>query len=143
MKLYAMTYPDINCPCLAYFAPTIIQGLGYSPIHTQLLSVPPWACAFVLGIITATLSDLLRKRFLFILLMIALALSGFIILLVVHDNIHLQYAALFLAEMGLFCALPLTACWFSTNRECSICSPPTHMLTLCALPKLGDIIDVP
>lgn len=30
----------------AYFAPSIIQAYGYSPIETQLHSVPPWAVAF-------------------------------------------------------------------------------------------------
>ena len=101
----------------AYFAPSIIQSLGYSPIHTQLLSVPPWACAFALAMISATFSDLLRKRFLFIIPTIAISLTGFIILLVVHDNIHLQYAALFLAAMGTYSAMPIIVCWFSTNRE--------------------------
>jgi hypothetical protein len=30
----------------AYFSPGIIQDFGYSPIQTQLHSVPPWAAAF-------------------------------------------------------------------------------------------------
>ena len=46
-----------------------------------------------------------------------LLVEGFIILLVVHDNIHLQYAALFLAAMGTYSAMPIIVCWFSTNRE--------------------------
>jgi hypothetical protein len=30
----------------AYFSPAIIKSYGYSPIQTQLHSVPPWAAAF-------------------------------------------------------------------------------------------------
>jgi hypothetical protein len=30
----------------AYFSPTIIKSFGYTPIQTQLHSVPPWAAAF-------------------------------------------------------------------------------------------------
>ncbi|KAM5531745.1 hypothetical protein V8D89_014594 [Ganoderma adspersum] len=99
----------------AYFAPSIIQSLGYGAIRTQLFSVPPWACAFALAMLTATFSDWLRMRFVFIVATIAVSLTGFIILLVVHDNKHLQYAALFLAAMGTYSAMPIIVCWFNTN----------------------------
>ncbi|KAH9938667.1 major facilitator protein [Fomitopsis serialis] len=99
----------------AYFAPAIIQTLGHSSIRTQLLSVPPWACAFALAMLTAAASDYLRHRFVFVLIPTAIALTGFIILLVVHDNAKLQYAALFLSAMGTYSAMPMIVCWFNTN----------------------------
>ncbi|OBZ65753.1 putative transporter C11D3.18C [Grifola frondosa] len=99
----------------AYFAPTIIQGLGHSSIRTQLLSVPPWGCAFVLSMIVATASDYFKHRFTFILVLTAVALTGFIILLVEHHNTKLQYAALYLAAIGMYSAMPITVCWFNTN----------------------------
>ncbi len=104
-------------PTAAYFAPTIIQTLGYSPIRTQLLSAPPWACSCVLAMLTATLSDRLRRRFVFILVSLTLALTGFTILLVVHDRAHLQYGALYLASMGYFTAMPIVLCWPNMNCE--------------------------
>ncbi len=104
-------------PPTAYFAPTIIQSLGYGAIRTQLLSVPPWACAFALAMLSATFSDWLRMRYVFVLATTAVSITGFIILLVVHDNRHLQYAALFLAAMGTYSAMPIIVCWFNTNRE--------------------------
>lgn len=79
--------------------------------------------------ISATFSDLLRKRFLFIIPTIAISVTGFIILLLVHDNIHLQYAALFLAAMGTYSAMPIIVCWFSTNRESGTYFPVLHELT--------------
>ncbi|OCH93492.1 MFS general substrate transporter [Obba rivulosa] len=99
----------------AYFAPSIIQSLGHGNIRTQLLSVPPWACAFVLAMLIATASDYFRHRFLFALAPTLIALTGFIILLVVHDNNHLQYGALFLSAMGTYSAMPVVVCWFNTN----------------------------
>ncbi|KAI0647386.1 MFS general substrate transporter [Trametes meyenii] len=99
----------------AYFAPSIIQSLGNGMIRTQLLSVPPWACAFALAMLTAVFSDWLRMRFIFVLIPTAISLAGFIILLVVHDNKHLQYGALFLAAMGTYSAMPIIVCWFNTN----------------------------
>ncbi|KAI0807648.1 MFS general substrate transporter [Fomes fomentarius] len=112
-----LTYLGLVVPAYgyAYFAPTIIQSLGYGSIHTQLLSVPPWACAFALAMLAATLSDWLRMRFVFVLGTVAVSLTGFVILLVVHDNKHLQYAALFLAAMGTYSAMPIVVCWFNTN----------------------------
>ena len=113
----------------AYFAPSIIQSLGYGAIRTQLLSVPPCACAFALAMLTATASDWLRMRFAFIVGTIAVSLTGFIILLTVHDNRHLQYAALFLAAMGTYSAMPIIVCWFNTNCECSSSLTAANLLT--------------
>ena len=41
-------------------------------------------------------------RYVFVLATTAVSLAGFVILLVVHDNRHLQYGALFLAAMGTY-----------------------------------------
>ncbi|KAI0786404.1 MFS general substrate transporter [Abortiporus biennis] len=99
----------------AYFAPAIIQGLGHGSIQTQLLSVPPWAAAFVLAMIIAVFSDHIRHRFIFTLIPIAICLTGFLILLIEHNNKHLQYAALFLSAAGAYAAMPIIVCWFNTN----------------------------
>lgn len=116
---YAGTLPFASIEVLtdhpAYFAPSIIQGLGHNAIRTQLLSVPPWACAFTLAMLTAIASDHLRHRFVFVLLPTAVSLTGFLILLIVHDNTKLQYAALFLSAMGTYSAMPIIVCWFNTN----------------------------
>ncbi|KAH9923270.1 uncharacterized protein B0H18DRAFT_1015544, partial [Fomitopsis serialis] len=53
------------------------------------LICPPWACAFVV----ATISDHIRRRFLFAVSFTALAFTGHIMLLVVHDNTNLQHRA--------------------------------------------------
>ncbi|RPB04530.1 MFS general substrate transporter [Choiromyces venosus 120613-1] len=99
----------------AYFAPAILKDLGYSPIQTQLHSVPPWVCAFAFAMAIATISDHLKHRFAFAMFPIFLAISGFSILLVVHDNVKVQYTALFLAAMGCYSAMPVIACWFNLN----------------------------
>lgn len=106
---------------LAYFAPTIIHEWGYSAIQTQLLTVPPWAAAFVLCMLTAALSDHFKHRMLFVLATVAMALVGLGILVAVtatddHDpNPMLQYASLFLLAMGVYSAMPLVVCWFNMN----------------------------
>jgi MFS family permease len=110
----------------AYFSPAIIKSFGYTPIQTQLHSVPPWAAAFGWSMIMATFSDLSRHRFSFIIFGICIAITAFAILISVHDNIQVQYAALFLAAMGCYSTMPFMVCWFNMNigshARRSVCS---------------------
>ncbi|KAG9232513.1 major facilitator superfamily domain-containing protein [Amylocarpus encephaloides] len=99
----------------AFFAPAILSTYNYSPIQTQLHSVPPWACAFAFAMIIAFCSDFAKHRFLFTIIPISIAISGFAILLSVHDNLHVQYAGLFLVAMGAYSAMPVIVCWFNMN----------------------------
>ena len=63
----------------------------------------------------AYLSDKTRHRFLFTILPICISITGFAILLSVHKNRHLEYAALFLVTSGTYAALPVIVCWFNMN----------------------------
>ncbi|KAK4146389.1 major facilitator superfamily domain-containing protein [Dichotomopilus funicola] len=99
----------------AYFAPTILGSYHFDPITTQLRSVPPWAVSFVFSMIVAVFSDWAQHRFLFILAPISIAIAGFAVLLTVHDNLSVQYAALFLTCMGTYSAMPIIVCWFNMN----------------------------
>ncbi|PGH10127.1 hypothetical protein AJ80_07578 [Polytolypa hystricis UAMH7299] len=101
----------------AYFAPTIIKSYGYSPITTQLYSIPPWAAAFVFSMIIAYFSDRFKQRFIFCLFPICIAIAGFAILLNVHgiERRNIQYGALFLVTMGAYSAMPVIVCWFAMN----------------------------
>jgi MFS family permease len=99
----------------AYFAPAIIQSLKYSPVQTQLHSIPPWVVAFGLAMITAVLSDKVRHRYLFTVFTSLVSCAGFIMLLANHTNIHVRYAACFLVAAGTYTAMPLIVCWTSMN----------------------------
>ncbi|KAI8934254.1 hypothetical protein NX059_008998 [Plenodomus lindquistii] len=99
----------------AYFSPTIIRSYGYSPIQTQLYSVPPWAAAFGFSMVLAWFSDRFKHRFLFAIFAICVAIVGFAILISVHDNRSVQYGALFLVTSGAYSAMPIIVCWFNMN----------------------------
>lgn len=99
----------------AFFAPGIIQSYGYTQTGTQLHSVPPWACSFAFAMVVAFFSDKLRHRFAFTIIPIALAITGFGILISVHHRHNLQYAALFMVTMGTYSAMPVIVCWFNMN----------------------------
>lgn len=99
----------------AYFSPAIIQSYGYSPIQTQLHSVPPWAAAFGFSMLIAWCSDKFKHRFFFTIFPICVCITGFAILISVHNHRDLQYAALFLVAMGAYTAMPVIVCWFNMN----------------------------
>ena len=101
----------------AYFAPTVLQSFGYSPIKTQLYSVPPWVATFTLSMIVATASDYYKRRYIFILPLLLISVVGMVALLTIHDSVNTRYGALFLVVMGEYAAAPVVVCWLSTNRE--------------------------
>ena len=99
----------------AYFSPTIIESYGYSPLETQLHSVPPLAMAFFLSLGIAFTSDKLRHRYLFVLTCLLIAMAGVAMLLNIHHNTHAEYAALFLVVFGPYCGMPVAICWSTMN----------------------------
>ena len=99
----------------AFFAPSILATYGYSAISSQLHSVPPWAAAFVFAMLIAFASDFAKHRFAFTIIPICVAIAGFGILITVHHNRALEYAALFLVTMGTYSAMPVIVCWFNMN----------------------------
>jgi hypothetical protein len=58
-------------------------------------------------------ADRLRHRFAFTIFPICVCITGFAILISVHNNRDLQYAALFLVAMGAYTAMPVIVCWVS------------------------------
>lgn len=99
----------------AYFAPSIIRNFGYSPIRTQLFSVPPWAAAFCFSMLVAVLSDSTRHRFLFTLIPICISIAGFAMVMTINYNHPVEYGALFLITSGTYSAMPIIVCWFTMN----------------------------
>ncbi|QRW03728.1 major facilitator superfamily transporter [Ceratobasidium sp. AG-Ba] len=47
---------------LAFFTPSIVNSLGYSPVRTQLMTVPPYAVSFVVSLSLAYVSDRYKMR---------------------------------------------------------------------------------
>ena len=47
----------IGVSSLSLFAPTIVQGIGYTGLAAQLFTIPPYACAYVVTLASAYVSD--------------------------------------------------------------------------------------
>ncbi|KDQ13229.1 hypothetical protein BOTBODRAFT_66945 [Botryobasidium botryosum FD-172 SS1] len=99
---------------LAYFAPSIVNTLGYSATRTQLMTVPPYACSFVVNLLFAYLSDRYRQR--------GLATIGISIIAVIGYAMYLGsakkgviYAALFFQVTGAYGGAPTVSAWMANN----------------------------
>ncbi|KAH7889364.1 major facilitator superfamily domain-containing protein [Phlebopus sp. FC_14] len=95
---------------LAYFEPTIVTSLGYAGNRAQLMSVPPFAAAFVSSLISAFVSDRYRCRGLTTIFFSILALIGFSI-----KSHRIRYGSLFFSVSGSYCAAPALSTWMANN----------------------------
>ena len=94
--------------------PTIIEELGYSAAKAQLLSVPPYAVAFVLTITVAILSERIRRRALFIMTTSALGCIGYILLLA-QNSAGMAYTGTILAAAGIYPSVAIVLSWPANN----------------------------
>lgn len=99
---------------MALFVPSLLNAMGYSGIHSQLLSVPPYAWSAIVCVTVTILSDRTRRRGMWILVVMPFTAIGFAILLSV-DTIGVRYFALFFCLMGAFTASPMFLAWTVDN----------------------------
>jgi sugar phosphate permease len=121
MYMGMFIYMGADMPLYAFslFLPTIIKNMGggkYSPTHSQLLSVPPYACAAVLTITVGYLADRTKQRGVFNIFISMLGVVGFGMLLGSADP-HVQYAGCFLGALGIYPCIANTISWVSNNIE--------------------------
>ncbi|TFK69373.1 MFS general substrate transporter [Pluteus cervinus] len=118
---------------LAYFTPTIVQGLGYTAARAQLMSVPPFAVGFVVSLLGAYLSDHFSSRGLLSILTTLLTLTGALLFLLSPSSphrmhVHIQYLSLFFLIPGAYTMAPCLCTWLSNNSH-----PHTRRATSIAL----------
>jgi MFS family permease len=112
----------IACACsmltmasMGLFMPTILNAMGYSAIHAQLMSVPPFAWATIVCLAIAILSDKMKTRGVFLLGIVPVSAIGFILLIAVKNQPAVRYFATFLALTGAFTASPMIVAWTVDN----------------------------
>ena len=100
---------------MALFVPSILNAMGYSGIHSQLLSVPPYVWAALVCITVTLCSDRVHRRGIFIVSVMPVTLLGFILLLVDNMPLGVRYLALFFCLTGAFTASPMFVAWSVEN----------------------------
>ncbi|KAL3440817.1 major facilitator superfamily domain-containing protein [Aspergillus insuetus] len=99
---------------MALFMPSILNALGYSGIHSQLLSVPPYCWAALVCVTVTTLSGRSQKRGIWITGLMPITATGFILLLT-RTHTAVRYFALFLCLTGAFTVSPMFVAWCMDN----------------------------
>jgi MFS family permease len=112
---------------LAYFAPSIVQSLGFSPTRAQLMSVPPFAAAFALSMVGAWVSDKFHCRGYICMFSSLMCVVGFGMFLGSTKH-HVQYGSLFLSIPGTYVLAPTLCTWSANNA-----APHTRRATAIAI----------
>ncbi|KAI1124696.1 MFS general substrate transporter [Nemania abortiva] len=101
---------------LSLFTPSIVAGLGYKDLHAQLLTVPPWAVAYVCSILNSWSADHFNARGLHCAGAALVGAAGFLTsaLLPPHDYAS-RYGTLILGTAGAFGCIPPMLGWLTSN----------------------------
>ncbi|RMD41902.1 hypothetical protein DV735_g3204, partial [Chaetothyriales sp. CBS 134920] len=114
--LYALGFHTMSLPIytLSLFLPTIIKSLGYTSAQAQLLSIPPYALAFVSTMTLAILAERYQRRSPLILGSSAFAIIGYILLLT-DPRPGVSYVGTIFAAIGIYPSVALVLSWPAIN----------------------------
>ena len=114
--LYGLGFHTMSLPLytLSLFLPTIIKELGYTAGQAQLLTVPPYATATILTVLTAVASERTHRRAPFIMAGSSLAIIGYIILLT-DTRPGVSYVGTIFAASGIYPATAIVLSWPANN----------------------------
>ncbi|EGO55036.1 hypothetical protein NEUTE1DRAFT_147682 [Neurospora tetrasperma FGSC 2508] len=119
-RLYGhyLIYFGISVPfsSLSLFTPSITAGLGYKDLRAQLMSVPPYAVAYVTQIVGSWSADHFNARGIHSAVFSLLGAVGFIAMVTLPvDAYQHRYGCLILASAGSFACVPPMLGWLSSN----------------------------
>ncbi|KAK9765531.1 hypothetical protein K7432_006071 [Basidiobolus ranarum] len=99
------------------FLPSIINGLGHwSPVKSQLMTVPPYAVAFFATIFLCISSDHFVERSFHMVFINMITIVGFLLLLLVDDSlIGVHYFGAILVTAGVYANVSVKIAWFNNN----------------------------
>ncbi|KAI5995776.1 major facilitator superfamily domain-containing protein [Pisolithus orientalis] len=99
---------------LSFFEPTIVAGLGYTGNQAQLMSVPPFAAAFLASMISAFVSDRYGCRGFTVIFFAIWSVIGFSMFYAATSQ-RVQYASLFFSVTGAYASAPAGVTWLANN----------------------------
>ncbi|TLS26001.1 hypothetical protein PpBr36_06841 [Pyricularia pennisetigena] len=111
-------YFGISTPfsSLSLFTPTITAGLGYFDLQAQLMTVPPYAVAYVVQIITSYSADHFNARGIHSAVCAIMGGVGFLVSGILPPSAFAaRYGCLILGSAGAFSCIPPLLGWLSSN----------------------------
>ncbi|KZT53028.1 MFS general substrate transporter [Calocera cornea HHB12733] len=115
--LYGVIYFGVNVAlsALGAFLPTIISDLGYTAARAQLFTVPPYVVGAAVLIITNFIGDHLQTRGIPMILSSLAGGTGYLLLILVQENIRVRYFATFLITASTYTTIGISISWFPYN----------------------------
>ncbi|KAI1101941.1 MFS general substrate transporter [Jackrogersella minutella] len=113
-----VVYFGISAPfsSLSLFTPSITAGLGYVDLQAQLMTVPPYAVAYVIQILTSWSADHFNARGLHSAALATIGAIGFLASAVLPAEAYAsRYGCLIVAASGAFACIPPLLGWLSSN----------------------------
>ncbi|KAJ5831723.1 hypothetical protein N7474_000034 [Penicillium riverlandense] len=105
---------DILLYGFSTFLPTILQGMGYDSLMSNVLTVPVYIWAAIVFVAVAFCSDRYSKFASFIFASNVFGIIGYILLLTV-DNTAVKYFATFLCGIATYTGVGLNVAWCNVN----------------------------
>uniref|UniRef100_A0A1D1ZAS2 Putative transporter C11D3.18C n=1 Tax=Anthurium amnicola TaxID=1678845 RepID=A0A1D1ZAS2_9ARAE len=99
----------------ALFLPTIVNGMGFNYVVSQLLSVPPYFCATVSTITVAIISDHKRIRGPFIIGFSTIGIIGYSLLASPSVSNAGKYVGVCIVGIGLTPSVTTSIAWLTNN----------------------------
>ena len=108
---------------MTFFAPTIVNGLGYSSLRANLMTVPPWIFGYLICLLLAWSADRHNARGFHVAASSLVGATGWLVQACLPANAyHARYAMLFFCAAGAFpSANPLSG-WVTCMPTPSIAS---------------------
>ncbi|EFW99572.1 major facilitator superfamily transporter [Grosmannia clavigera kw1407] len=116
--MHYFIYFGISTPfsSLSLFTPSITAGLGYTNLRAQLMTVPPYAAAYVVTLLVAWSADRFNARALHSALLATVGAVGFLASAVLPaESYSHRYGCLIVASCGAFSCIPPLLGWLSSN----------------------------
>lgn len=114
-----MSRIPLTCIGLKFAVPSIIRGLGYSRLHSQLLSATPYVFGTISAVSVSLASDLTAKRYYFMVGGFGSIALGFSIILAVVNTVEQKAAGVIggmcFVTCGVFPMAPISGSWVSNN----------------------------
>lgn len=106
---------NVSFSSLPVFLPTILEDMGFSSIHAQGLTAPPYFLAFLVTIFTTWLADRFQQRGLMIIFLSLMDAVGYV-LLATCTAVGVRYLGVFLAAAGVFPCIGNILPWVLNNQ---------------------------
>lgn len=116
--------------------------MGYSSLSSQALSAPPYLIAFIVILISASLSDRYRNRGFFVCFFACVGTLGYSLIAVAGVKgwgVGWRYTGVYLACIGFFSAVTIIITW-TINNQISDSSKGTGLAMLNLIGQCGPLL---